>query len=124
MSFNLPLARPISPHPHERWRLGAARSTLAVAWLVVVTLLATALPAVALAGNGNNGTIKIHEQGTPSGTESNDPKVCVFNVEAFNLAGRRNVASLAYDAEYRSRRPVHAFFAARTLVAGGELQFR
>jgi tetratricopeptide (TPR) repeat protein len=45
-------------------------------------------------------------------------------VEAFNVAGRRNVASLAYDAEYRVRRPVHAFFAARTLVAGGELQFR
>jgi tetratricopeptide (TPR) repeat protein len=44
-------------------------------------------------------------------------------VEAFNLAGRRNVASLAYDAAYRPR-PVPAFFAARTLVAGAELQFR
>lgn len=36
-------------------------------------------------GVNNNGTLKIHEQGTPSGTENNDPKVCVFNVEAFNL---------------------------------------
>ena len=34
---------------------------------------------------GNNGTLKIHEQGTPDGTPNNDPKVCVFNVEAFNL---------------------------------------
>jgi hypothetical protein len=33
------------------------------------------------ASNGNNGTIKIHEQGTPSGTQSNDPKVCTFNIE-------------------------------------------
>ena len=34
---------------------------------------------------GNNGTLKIHEEGTPSGTRNNDPKVCTFNVEAFNL---------------------------------------
>lgn len=34
---------------------------------------------------GNNGTIKVHEKGTPSGSESNDPKVCVFNFEAFGL---------------------------------------
>ena len=38
-----------------------------------------------LAGAGNNGTIKIHEQGTPSGTMNNDPKVCLFNVEGFGL---------------------------------------
>lgn len=34
---------------------------------------------------GNNGTLKVHEFGTPSGTENNDPKVCNFNFEAFNL---------------------------------------
>ena len=34
---------------------------------------------------GNNGTLKIHELGTPAGTPNNDPKVCSFNVEAFNL---------------------------------------
>jgi len=39
----------------------------------------------AQATSGNNGDIKIHEKGTPSGTESNDPKVCEFNVESFNL---------------------------------------
>lgn len=34
---------------------------------------------------GNNGTLKIHEKGTPSGTESNDPKVCKFNFEGFGF---------------------------------------
>ncbi|MEO7617218.1 MAG: hypothetical protein ABIS59_00075 [Candidatus Saccharibacteria bacterium] len=42
-------------------------------------------PANASASTGNNGTIKIHEQGTPSGTESNDPKVCTFNIEGFGF---------------------------------------
>ncbi len=35
--------------------------------------------------NGNNGTVKVHEKGTPRGTESNDPKVCVFNVEGYGF---------------------------------------
>jgi hypothetical protein len=35
--------------------------------------------------SGNKGTIKIHEFGTPSGTESNDPKICgKFNIETFD----------------------------------------
>lgn len=34
---------------------------------------------------GNNGTLKVHEQGTPSGFEDNDPKVCVFNFEGFSF---------------------------------------
>lgn len=34
---------------------------------------------------GNNGTLKIHEQGTPDHTINNDPKVCVFNVEGFGF---------------------------------------
>jgi LPXTG-motif cell wall-anchored protein len=34
---------------------------------------------------GNNGTLKIHEAGTPVHTESNDPKVCSFNVEGFGF---------------------------------------
>jgi hypothetical protein len=33
----------------------------------------------------NNGTLKVHEQGTPSDTESNDPKVCIFNFEGFDF---------------------------------------
>lgn len=34
---------------------------------------------------GNNGTIKVHELGTPNMTESNDPKVCNFNIEGFGF---------------------------------------
>lgn len=56
-------------------RLGAASSAAALIWLV----------AAAAAFAGNNGTLKIHEQGTPDGTPNNDPKVCTFNVEAFDL---------------------------------------
>jgi hypothetical protein len=56
-------------------RLGAALSAATLIWLV----------GASAAFGGNNGTLKIHEQGTPDGTPNNDPKVCVFNVEAFNL---------------------------------------
>jgi hypothetical protein len=35
--------------------------------------------------NGNNGTLKVHEYGTASGTENNDPKVCAFNLEGFGF---------------------------------------
>jgi cytoskeletal protein RodZ len=39
---------------------------------------------------GNNGTLKIHEKDTPSGTESNDPKVCIFNLEGFNFDNKQS----------------------------------
>jgi len=75
---------------------GVSRSRVtryrASGWLVVASLLALALVGPSAAGAlatggppGNNGTIKIHELGTPSGTESNDPKVCVFNVEGYGF---------------------------------------
>jgi hypothetical protein len=58
-------------------------------WLAVLALVAlSALAPVSVAAvssNANNGTLKIHEQGTPSGTEENDPKVCVFNIEGFGF---------------------------------------
>jgi hypothetical protein len=58
-----------------------------IALVLVVSLLlgSTAFTPTTNATNGNNGTIKIHEKGTPSGTENNDPKVCIFNVEGFKL---------------------------------------
>jgi hypothetical protein len=59
---------------HAR-RLGAA---LTAAGLICLLASTTAFA-------GNNGTLKIHEQGTPDGTPNNDPKVCAFNVESFNL---------------------------------------
>lgn len=39
----------------------------------------------AAAAPGNNGTLKVHEKGTPANSESNDPKVCIFNFEGFGL---------------------------------------
>jgi hypothetical protein len=45
-------------------------------------------------------------------------------LEVLNLTDRRNVASMAYDAEYRRQTPIATFFANRTVVAGGEFQFR
>jgi len=56
-------------------RFGAALSVAALIWLV----------AASAAFAGNNGTLKIHEYGTPDGTPNNDPKVCTFNVEGFGL---------------------------------------
>ena len=48
---------------------------------------------VASAGaNGNNGTLKVHELGTGSGTESNDPKVCAFNLEGFGFDAGQQLA--------------------------------
>ncbi|WP_212756121.1 hypothetical protein [Flexivirga aerilata] len=40
--------------------------------------------AASAAPPGNNSTVKIHELDTPDHTESNDPKVCEFNLEYFN----------------------------------------
>jgi hypothetical protein len=56
-------------------RFGAALSIGALIWLV----------AASAAFAGNNGTLKVHEDGTPTGTENNDPKVCTLNVEGFGL---------------------------------------
>jgi hypothetical protein len=51
--------------------------------IVLANMLLPAMPV--FASHGNNGTLKVHEKGTPSGTESNDPKVCTFNFEGFGF---------------------------------------
>lgn len=58
----------------------AGRLGLALSGAALITAMAAST-----AFAGNNGTIKIHEMGTPDGTPSNDPKVCSFNVEGFGL---------------------------------------
>ena len=69
-------------------RLCAASAAAALIWLIA--------SGAALAGN--NGTLKIHELGTPDGTPNTDPKVCTFNVEAFNLdAGQ--IGYLAFEVQ-------------------------
>ncbi|HET9423725.1 MAG TPA: hypothetical protein VFO55_00030 [Gemmatimonadaceae bacterium] len=53
------------------------------------------------------------------------PSVLVTSfAEVINVTGRRNVAGVTYDASYRNREYMHAFFASRTVVLGAELQFR
>jgi hypothetical protein len=63
--------------------LSIRRTRRFVAALAAAALICVVATGAALAGN--NGTLKIHELGTPSGTPNNDPKVCTFNVEAFGL---------------------------------------
>ena len=67
--------------PRRTARFGPLVAILA-AFGLVLGMLGLAAPAQA---TGNNGTIKIHEEGTPVGTEDNDPKVCSFNIESYNL---------------------------------------
>src|SRR5205814_7315161 len=45
-------------------------------------------------------------------------------VEAINITNRHNVAGYTYDAQYSTREATHSFFATRTIVVGGEFQFR
>lgn len=61
-------------------RMVAGIAALAI---VLANMLLPAMPV--FASHGNNGTLKVHEKGTPSGTESNDPKVCTFNFEGFGF---------------------------------------
>lgn len=58
---------------------------LLAAFLLVLTPLTVTTRLVHAVANGNNGTLKVHEIGTVSGFEDNDPKVCAFNFEGFGF---------------------------------------
>lgn len=64
-------------------RLVSRITSIATAFLVAV--FSVNVLAVMDVHAANNGTLKVHEKGTFSGTESNDPKVCKFNFEGFNF---------------------------------------
>ncbi|WP_203963703.1 hypothetical protein [Actinocatenispora thailandica] len=49
-------------------------------------------PGAALAAPGDNGDVKIHNSGTPVDDPSNEPKVCVFYLDAFNFDGLQQVS--------------------------------
>lgn len=54
----------------------------------ILLLLQSVLPITALASTpvpGNNGTLKVHKFGSPTGEEDNEPKVCAFNFEGFGF---------------------------------------
>ena len=59
--------------------LANVASTLATVALVMFVALSGAL------AGGNNGTLKVHDLGSPDATPNNEPKVCAFNLEAFGL---------------------------------------
>lgn len=64
----------------------SARFKAAFTVLLLTFMSASApLSTVYAAPAGNNGTLKVHEIGTPTGTENNDPKVCAFNFEGFGF---------------------------------------
>ncbi|TAH33835.1 hypothetical protein EYC58_00120 [Candidatus Saccharibacteria bacterium] len=65
--------------------LALANASLATIALVCTTIAAPLSTAFATPPTGNNGTLKVHEIGTPSGTENNDPKVCAFNFDGFGF---------------------------------------
>ena len=61
-----------------------ALKSLLVGTTVLAVSAYVALP-VNVSAAANNGTLKVHEQGTPAASESNDPKVCHFNFEGFGF---------------------------------------
>ena len=82
-------------------------ATGAMAFAFTVSLIASTLPTLAAPTsvgvvNGNNGTLKVHEIGTLSGTENNDPKVCKFNIESFGL-DKGQTGYLMFDVQGQDR---------------------
>src|SRR6476469_2649013 len=65
--------------------LATFRLFIASVFMLFATGLTTTMTAFADPPTGNNGTLKVHEIGTPTGTENNDPKVCAFNFEGFGF---------------------------------------
>jgi hypothetical protein len=70
-------------------RIWRQKSKRALNTVITSAFLATQLLVpITMSGHvaaDNNGTLKVHEFGTPSDTESNDPKVCDFNFEGFGF---------------------------------------
>ena len=58
---------------------------LGVIFALVGSVVLGVAAATAQPPTGNNATLKVHEFGTPSATESNDPNVCIFNFEGFGF---------------------------------------
>ena len=62
------------------------------------TMQATgAAPVVAAAPPGDNGTVKIHRAGTPVGDRRDQPKVCVFYLDAFGFDGDQDLVYRFYN---------------------------
>ena len=89
--------------------LGRLKYYAAMVLFLLTSSILSVGPALPVAHADNNGTLKVHEIGTASGTESNDPKVCAFNFEGFsfdsNQSGYINIdgqgqTTTNYDSQY------------------------
>lgn len=62
-----------------------SRITTVMTAMIIAVFSVNILAVMDVQAAQNNGTLKVHEKGTLSGTESNDPKVCAFNLEGFSF---------------------------------------
>ena len=75
-------------HDMARGKYATAGGSRRLRRLLALTMMVPAMAALSIApaqAGGNTGTIKVHAEGSPSGTESNEPQVCTFNIEAFGF---------------------------------------
>jgi hypothetical protein len=73
--------------------LASARITMT---LLLSTVLSGFLPATVAFASANNGTLQVHEKDSTVLDPSNEPKVCIFNFEAFGLdAGQTGDVTIA-----------------------------
>jgi hypothetical protein len=71
----------------NRITVGMAAAAMVIAQVImpVQAAFADSLANGSVGAQGNNGTLKVHEYGTADKTESNNPKVCQFNLEGFGF---------------------------------------
>jgi len=96
-------------------------ATIAFAFILATTSinLSGALQVYTAQAKSNNGTLKVHEKGTPSGTENNDPKVCTFNFEGFNLdEGQTGVITITGQGQTTLNPPVVVPFSSNAVGYG------
>lgn len=61
------------------------RALYIISSVAVALLIGSPVGATSSRVPGNNGTLKVHEYGTPVNTENNDPHVCRFNFEGYGF---------------------------------------
>src|SRR5687768_16558168 len=76
------------------WR-GLMRAAGAGAGVGMLGLVAWA-PIAAADPPGNNGTVKVHEEGTADEVPANEPKVCDFRITGFGFDGGQALSMSIY----------------------------
>lgn len=76
--------------------LGASAATLAAGLAVALSSAAAGAAVAPTAGAagapGDNGTVKIHQSGTPVTDDRNEPHVCTFYLDAFGFDSAQSVS--------------------------------